>query len=95
MKFVSVRDFRINPGKIWEWLKDGEELVLTSHGKPFALIVDTDERRLEAHLRELRRLQARIAVSAIRRRSAELDLQNLTQKEVEEIIAETRHRRIK
>lgn len=93
MKFVSVRDLRIKPGEVWQLLKKGKELILTSHGKPFALMVETDEAHLEHLLAEWRRVQARVSVSQIRERAQKLGLDRLSDKEIDEIVQKARRKR--
>ena len=38
MKFVTVRDFRIRPGEVWKNLEKDEEVIITSNGKPIAML---------------------------------------------------------
>jgi len=90
VKFVSVRDLRIKPGSVWELLREGEDLVLTSNGKPFALMIETDEGHLEKHLLELRRTRARMAVSRIRERARARGLDRLSPREIDSIIETAR-----
>ncbi len=39
MKFVSSRELRINPGAVWHLLRQEKDLVITSNGKPVAVLV--------------------------------------------------------
>jgi len=41
MDFVSVRDFRTQPGEVWKKLARQHELVVTRDGKPFAILTET------------------------------------------------------
>lgn len=43
MKFISVRDLRIKPKRVWEGLKKEGEIVITSNSKPIALLTKIDE----------------------------------------------------
>ena len=45
MDFVTLREFRTQPGKIWEKLTKEHELVVTRNGKPFALLTETSPTR--------------------------------------------------
>ena len=38
MKFITVRDFRTYPKKIWKELLDIQEMIVTNNGKPIALL---------------------------------------------------------
>ncbi len=54
MKFASVRDLRSRPSEVWESLAE-DEVVVTSNGKPIALMTRIEEHDdIEALLREIR-----------------------------------------
>jgi len=57
MEFVSVRDLRIQPGQVWKRLAETGELIITSHGKPIALLAGVTDATLEQTLTALRRVQ--------------------------------------
>ena len=38
MRFVSVRDLRGNSAQVWRLLADEKEMVITSNGKPVAIL---------------------------------------------------------
>lgn len=86
MRFVNVRELRIRPGEVWKRLRADGELVVTSRGKPVAVLADADEDTLEATLASLRQARARAAVTEIRRRAARLGLDKLTVETVNEEI---------
>ena len=46
MKFVTIREMKINGSKLIEGLK-GEDAVITKHGKPVAVVVPIDEDSIE------------------------------------------------
>ncbi len=54
MKFVTVRDIRTTPAKIWKSLPEEQELILTNNGKPIALITPIGENDLEQTLSAVR-----------------------------------------
>jgi antitoxin (DNA-binding transcriptional repressor) of toxin-antitoxin stability system len=66
MEFISVRDLRIQPGRVWQRLSQAGELVITSNGKPIALLSSVDDATLEQTLTALRRARAQVAVSQLR-----------------------------
>jgi len=66
MEFVSVRDLRIQPGQVWKRLSETGELIITSNGKPIALLSGVTDETLEQMLTALRRAQAQVAVSQLR-----------------------------
>jgi prevent-host-death family protein len=70
MKFLSVRELRNRPGRVWDQaLRD--DLVVTSNGKPVGLLIGVPEGALEQTLVLLRRTRAAAAVSSMRRQAAE------------------------
>lgn len=38
MQTLTIRDLRYDFGKVTAWLADGEEIEITKHGKPVALL---------------------------------------------------------
>jgi len=83
MKFASIRDLRVKPGQVWKALKAEEDLVLTSNGKPFAVLTNVDEDTLEDTLQVLRRRRAQAAVAGIRASALKEGLDRLTDREIE------------
>ena len=61
MRFISVREMNTRPKEIWEKIKQ-EELVITSNGKPIALLSAVSEETLEKTLRMIRRSRALMAL---------------------------------
>ena len=90
MRFASIRDLRIKPGEVWKTLKEEEDVVLTSNGKPFAILTRADEESLEATLSTLRRSRAQAALLEIQRVAVEKGLDKLSQREIEDEIKASR-----
>ena len=59
MRFVSVRELRSHTSQLWRDLAEERDLVVTSHGKPVAILSATTEESLERSLAEIRRQRAR------------------------------------
>jgi prevent-host-death family protein len=94
MKFVTVRDFRIRPGSVWDSLEKNKEVVITSNGKPIALLTGVSDINFDETLRALRRAKAEIAVSRMRGTSIRKRLPKLTAKDIEvEIMAARKARK--
>ena len=74
MRFISVRDFRGKSGDVWKELAQEQELVITSNGKPIAIVSAVSEETLEDSLRAIRRARAMAAVQAMQRQSAQRGL---------------------
>ena len=93
MKFVTVRDLRGRSAQVWEQLAKEQELVVTSNGKPIAIMTSTDEDSFERALREVRRARALQAISELQQRSVEQGREKLTDEEIDAEIAATRKAR--
>ena len=94
MKFVSVRELRLKPGEIWKRLQTERDLIITSNGKPIALLTGLSEETLEKTLTALRRTRALLAMEEMQRISVELGLDKLSDEEIEaEVKAARSHRR--
>jgi antitoxin (DNA-binding transcriptional repressor) of toxin-antitoxin stability system len=93
MRFISVRDLRARSAEVWRSLKSEREIVVTSKGKPFALLSAVDESTIEESLAALRRAKAVAAVAALQRASVTKGLSKLSPKVVEAEIAAARRSR--
>lgn len=93
MKFVSVRDFRIRPGDVWKQLKIYKDIVITSNGKPIAIINPVDDENLENSIAALRRARALLALEEIQKKAELKALDKLTEEEIEEEIKSARSER--
>ena len=95
MKFVSVRELRGRPAEVWKELESRKELVVTSNGKPIAILTAASEESLEEDLAAIRRARAARAVAGLQRRSVEAGLDRLPEAEVEKeirAVRKSRHR---
>jgi len=93
VKFVSSREIRVNPKRIFDAAGEGDEVVITSRGKPVALLVGVDGDDLEVTLRLFRRAKAQAAVSRMREAAAGEGLAGMAQDEIEAEIAAARSER--
>jgi antitoxin (DNA-binding transcriptional repressor) of toxin-antitoxin stability system len=82
MRFVSVRELRGQSALIWKELAEVKDLVITSHGKPIALLSATSEETLEESLVAVRRARALAAVTAMQQASVKVGTDRLTLNEV-------------
>lgn len=83
MRFMGIREFRGNAAKVMESLKDQNEIVITSNGRPVAILTPTDEERLEDNLAALRTARAVQAVTALQNRSLQMGTDKMSQKEID------------
>ena len=92
MKFVTVRDLRGKTSELWKELEQERELVVTSNGKPIAILSATDEDSFEECLWTLRRSRAADALAKLQRDASDRGLSEPTPEEVD---AEIRQSRVK
>ncbi len=93
MRFISVRDMRGKSAQVWGQLKEEKELVITSNGKPIAILSAVQEGRLEETLAAIRRARAMAAVDAMQQRALKMGLDTMTLEEINAIIEEVRRER--
>ena len=90
MEFVSIRDFRDHTAAIRKDLGEEHEIVLTAHGRPFALLAEVDEDSLEDRLKALRQARARALLDRIGAKAKARGVDKLTMAQIDTIIAEAR-----
>lgn len=93
MKFVSVRDLRGKSADIWRDLPNEREMVITSNGRPIAILAAVNETDLEEILSAFRQVRAVDSVAALQRRAVLLGLNKLASVEIEAEIAAVRESR--
>lgn len=92
MKFITVRDLRTIPAQIWKQLPAEQEMVVTSNGRPIALLTPMDEGNLEDSLTAIRRARAVIAINRMQQKSLNTGGKQLSQDDIELEIQEVRRR---
>jgi len=92
MRFISVRDLTSKPKEIWTKIKD-EEVVITSNGKPIALLSGVTEETLEKSIRAIRRSRALIALEEMQKKSIASGLDRLADSQIESEIQAVRKSR--
>lgn len=90
MKFVTVRDLRNKPAQIRQSLSKEKDIVLTSNGKPFAIVTLTSEENLEKSLVMMRRIRTENAVNSIQKDSMEKGKDKVSIDEINAEISSTR-----
>jgi antitoxin (DNA-binding transcriptional repressor) of toxin-antitoxin stability system len=73
MRFISVRELNTKPKEIWAKIKD-EEVVVTSNGKPIALLSAVTGDTLDKTLRAIRRSRALLALEEMQKKSMDTGL---------------------
>ncbi|CAE6783701.1 MULTISPECIES: type II toxin-antitoxin system Phd/YefM family antitoxin [Nitrospira] len=93
MKFITVRELRGRPSEVWSKLSRDKDLVLTSNGKPIAILSAVSEETLESSLVALRRARAVAAVEVMQSQSIAAGTDKLSLEEINAEIASTRKTR--
>ena len=93
MTFVSIRDMRTRPGEVWQQLQHEGDLIVTSSGRPFALMISAEGEDVEELLLALRRARAQLAVARMRKQASSTRLEHLSLDEINAEIRQTRTER--
>jgi antitoxin (DNA-binding transcriptional repressor) of toxin-antitoxin stability system len=93
MRFVAVRDLRLKPGRVWERLDREREIILTSNGKPIALLTRINEEDFEKSVAAVRRARALMAMEEMQRASLVAGKNRMSDAEIETEIEAVRRGR--
>ncbi len=90
MKFITVRDFRSSPAKIWKQLSNEREFIITNNGKPIALLTPLTDETLEDTIKTIRKVRAINAVKKMQEISIQKGTNTLSEEEIEKEIKKSR-----
>jgi len=93
MKFISVRDLRSKSAQVWKELPREREMIITSNGRPIAIIAAINDSDLEESLSAFRQARAVEAVASLQRRSVEMGNDKMTMDEIDAEIKAVRRKR--
>lgn len=93
MKFLSVRDLRGKSAEVWKELPEEREMIITSNGRPIAILAAINESNLEESLSAFRQARAVEAVASLQRRSAEHGTDKIKMDEIDAEIKAVRTKR--
>lgn len=93
MRFITIRDLRSKSAQIQRQLPKEKEMVLTSNGKPIAILSATSGDALEKSLAMARRIRAESAVTSLQKRSLETGSNLFSLSEINAEITAVRKRR--
>jgi prevent-host-death family protein len=60
MEFISIRDFRNSSGKIWDKVANDEDIIITNHGRPTAILVNIPNGYFDETVQSVRRVRHEI-----------------------------------
>jgi len=93
MKFISVRDLRSKSAQVWKQLPQEREMIITSNGRPIAIIAAIGDSDLEESLSAFRQARAVGAVASLQRRSVAVGNDKITMDEIDAEIKAVRRKR--
>jgi antitoxin (DNA-binding transcriptional repressor) of toxin-antitoxin stability system len=93
MKFVSIRDLRGKSAEIWKKLPGEGEMIITSNGRPIAILAAVTESNLEESLSAFRQARAVEAVASLQGRSIEQRTDSISMDEIDAEIKAVRRKR--
>ena len=92
-KWIASREFSSNPGRTLKAVSQSGRVLVTSNGKPKAIMIPTSEDTFTDDLAMLDRATLGQAVAAIRADSVRLGVDAITDDEIDAEISTTRAKR--
>ena len=93
MRFVSVRDLRGKSAEVWKTLPGEGEMIITSNGRPIAILAAVNELNLEESLSAFRQARAIEAAASLQRRSIEQGTDRISMDEIDTEVKAVRRKR--
>jgi hypothetical protein len=94
MKFMTVREFRLNTGKARRSIEKDDDLVLTANGRPFAIVSRVHAESFDRELLAIRRARARVAVERLREEARADGTSTITMDEIDAVVRDNRRRTV-
>ena len=95
MKFLSVRDLKTKSSQVWKELPGQKEMIVTSNGRPIALLSSINEDNLEQVLTAFRHARATISVATVQYESVQKGTDKMTMDDINAEIGAVRSKRKK
>ena len=95
MKFLSVRDLKTKSSQVWKELPGQKEMIVTSNGRPIALLSSINEDNLEQVLTAFRHARATNSVATVQYESVQKGTDKITMDEINAEIVAVRSKRKK
>ncbi|MCB2168356.1 MAG: type II toxin-antitoxin system Phd/YefM family antitoxin [Deltaproteobacteria bacterium] len=93
MKFLSIRELKSKSAQVWKELPAQKEMILTSNGRPIAMLSSINESNLEKVLKAFRLARATNAVAAIQYESTGQGTDKISMDEIDAEIQAVRDER--
>ncbi len=95
MKFISIRDLKTKSSQVWQELPKQKEMIITSNGRPIAILSSINENNLEQIISAFRRARATDAVASIQYESVRKGTDRISMDEINAEIKVVRSKRNK
>jgi hypothetical protein len=93
MDFITMRELRGAGAEMRRRLREKKQLVLTSGGRPIAVIADVQDDQVEQTIAALRQARAQLALSRLREAARESGRDKLTAEEIDAEVTAAREER--
>ncbi len=93
MKFMTVREMRGSGAALWRELPAEREMIVTSNGRPIAILTSIEGGDFEQSLKDIRRARAVRAVTELQSASLKNGTDRMSAEEIDEAIALARTKR--
>lgn len=93
MKLLSVRDLKTKSSQVWKDLPEQKEVVITSNGRPIAILSSVNENNLEQFLSAFRQARVIESVTSIQYESVRKGTDKITLEEINKEIKAVRSKR--
>jgi hypothetical protein len=95
MQFVTARELRLTPGRVWQRLQKEKALVITSNGTPLGMLSELPGHDVEKAMQLWRRLVGQWALQEIRREAKAKGKDQLSIADIDREIKAVRQTRVK
>jgi len=92
VQFINIRELRMRAGDIWKQLEKEGYMVVTSNGKPVALLSSVED-NLDEYLQAIKRARAILAVNRLQENAVKDGRDQITEQEIEAEIRTVRRGR--
>ena len=93
MNFLSLRELRTSTARINEMLTEDGKIVVTSNGKPRAIMIQVSEADFEETLKMINQIKLTRAINNIRKSAEQSGAADLTMDDIDAEISQARRER--
>ncbi len=94
MRFITIRDLRLKPGQVWKLADKEKDLVVTSNGRPVALLTRISADTLDQEINAIQRARALLSLESLQKESVKKGTDKILPKDIQAEIKKVRQRAI-